>query len=74
MFRCFSEANDIEMYAAIEKAFSKKQVLLGGKVLLPNDVQSVAVLLTQSSIKHWDKLNLFLSHIQHHGIRILHHA
>ena len=41
---------------------------------MPNDVQSVAVLLTQSSIKHWDKLDLFLSHIQHHGIRILHHA
>ena len=74
LFRCFSEANDIEMCAAIEKAFSTKQILLGGKVLLPNDVQSVAVLLTQSSIKHWDKLDLFLSHIQHHGIRILHHA
>ena len=43
-------------------------------MLLPNEVQSVAVLLIQSSIKHWDKLDLFLSHIQHHGIRILHRA
>ena len=74
LFRCFSEANDTKMCTAIEKAFTGKQILLGGKVLLPNDVQSVAVLLTQSSIKHWDKLDLFLSHIQHHGIRILHHA
>ena len=74
LFRCFSEASDAEMCTAIDKAFASKQILLGGKVLLPNEVESVAVLLTQSSVKHWDKLDLFLSHIQHHGIRILHHA
>ena len=74
LFRCFSEANDKSMCSTIEKAFSNKQIQLGGKVLSPNDVQSVAVLLTHSSIKQWDKLDLFLSHIQHHGIRILHHA
>ena len=74
LFRCFSEAKDTEMCKAIEEAFASKQILLGGNVLLPNDVQSVAVLLTQSSIKHWYKLDLFLCHIQHHGIRILHHA
>ena len=74
LFRCFSEANDDKMCTAIERAFANKQILLGGKVLLPNEVQSVAALLTQSSVKHWDKLDLFLSHIQHHGIRILHRA
>ena len=74
LFRCFSEAKDAKMCNTIEKAFASKKIILGGNVLSPNDVQSVAVLLTKSSIKHWDKLDLFLSHIQHHGIRILHRA
>ena len=29
LFQCFSEANDIEMFTAIEKAFTGKQILLG---------------------------------------------
>ena len=72
LFRCFKEANDDRMCSMIEKAFTSRKILLGGQVLDTNDLYSVTVLLTQSSIKIWEQLDLFLSHVQHHGIRILH--
>jgi len=74
LFRCFKEAKDVQMCNTIEKAFASKKILLGGKVLEVYDLHSVTVLLSQSSIKIWNKLDLFLSHMQHHGIRILHQA
>jgi len=74
LLRCFKEAKDDKICNTIEKTFASRKILLGGKVLDVYDLHSVVVLLTQSSVKVWDQLDLFLCHIQHHGIRILHQA
>ncbi|XP_065916705.1 protein NLRC3-like isoform X2 [Dysidea avara] len=76
LFRCFKESKDDQMCEIIEKIFASRKILLtnGGRVPEINDLHSVTVLLTQSSIKTWEKLDVFLCRIQYHGIRILHQA
>ena len=53
LFQCFKEANEDQMCSMIEKAFNSRKILLGGQVLDTNDLYSVTVLFTQSSIKIW---------------------
>ena len=74
LFRCFSEADDISACRKIETKYSKREISFRYMTLSPNDVESIAILLTCSSIKNWKKLYLYSCFIQDQGIRILHRA
>ncbi|XP_065914845.1 protein NLRC3-like isoform X4 [Dysidea avara] len=74
LFRCFSEADDMNACKKIETKYSKREISFRYMTLSPNDVESIAILLTCSSIKNWKKLYLYSCYIQDQGVRILHRA
>ena len=47
---------------------------LGGKMLLPSDVECVTLFLTCSSHENWENLNLWGCYLQDHGVHMLHHG
>ena len=85
LFRCFFEAGDKEMCRSIENAkslnVSSKTVQFNdifsliedaAITLPPNDVECVTVVLTCSSHKEWEEVDLYHCFIQDHGVHILH--
>jgi len=73
LYRTFYEADDKQMCYTIEKKFTDDNELdLIDITLLPNTLLDAAILLTCSSIKNWDTVNLTSCHIQDDGVRQLH--
>lgn len=75
LYRCFNEADDHKACSAIENAkiFQHKIIDLRGNRLSASDLECVALFLTSSSNKEWNKLDLRTCYIRDHGLRVLHH-
>jgi len=72
LYQCFSEAADDQMCSAIENKFSDGMINFPGTKLSADDIEATGILLTSSSIKQWQWLNLGGYHIRDAGIMILH--
>jgi len=72
IFRCFEEAQDYKLSAAISLIFHS-YVHLVGTSLLPHQMTSVAFFISKLISSDWESLNLSDCNISDHGICILHH-
>ena len=71
LFRCFSEVKDKHLTGIIEQLFSGKIINFCYCTLSPSDVESIALLLSCSSIKQWLMLNLYSCCMQQYGLSLL---
>ena len=74
LFKCFYEAGDEEMYSCIdkEKVFRDKIISLRFNELSPSDIECLGLLLTSSTTKQWQALNLTSCSLRDYEIRTLH--
>ena len=73
IYRCFQEAGDMVMCQSIEgiTQLGKQVIDLTSTRLSPSDVECLAIFLSSSSRKVWEKLDLTNCLIQDHGLQIL---
>ena len=72
LYRIFHEAGDASTCKTIEGSFTDKVITLKGSILSPNNFEDLTTLLTCSSCRNWEELNLNNCHIQDYGLRLLH--
>ena len=73
LYRCFNEASgDDCVCRTIERKFSNGIIDFSLTTLSTNDIENIAIFLTCSNIKQWEKLGLWGCNIRDAGLRILH--
>ena len=73
LYRCFHEASgDNHVCRTIERKFSDGIIYFSLTTLSTNDIENIATLLSCSSIKQWEELNLMNCHIRDAGLHIIH--
>ena len=72
LYRIFYEAGDYQTCKTIERKFADKEVVLPGTLSL-NNIEDLTTLLSYSSFKNWNWLNLNSCHVQDNGVQILWH-
>ena len=73
LYRCFNEASgDDRVCRTIERKFSNGIIDFSLTTLSTNDIENIAIFLTCSNIKQWEKLGLWGCNIRDAGLRILH--
>ena len=73
-YRIFYEAGDISTCKAIEGKFTDKEISLASTTLSPNNLEDLTTLLTCSSCRNWEIINLNNCHIQDYGLQLLHRS
>ncbi|XP_065906263.1 protein NLRC3-like isoform X2 [Dysidea avara] len=74
LYRCFSEIENKQMCNAIECRFFDEEIDVSLSTLSPNTVECIAVFLTHSFTKQWNKLDLSYCFIGDHGVHTLYSA
>ena len=72
LYRIFHEAGGTLICETIQAKFTNKAIKLAGIALSPNNLEDLTTLLTCSSCRNWNELDLASCHIQDYGLQLLH--